>query len=240
MNQGGRSKKSSEAVDKNKTEKTDKRRVVLIDDHSLVRDGLSGLLSSRNYVIVASAGTAPEGLEAVRKQDPDLVILDLSLVQTDGLELIKQIKVERPKLPVLVISMHDETIYAERVLRAGARGYIMKKEPSDKIFEAISQILRGEIAVSDRVKQQMLSMASNGRRTEENVNSAFDRLSDRELQVFQLLGNGIRTREIAAQLHLSVKTVESYRENLKVKLNLPDGVALVRHAIQWSRSQAPA
>jgi len=215
-------------------------RVVVIDDHALVRDGLTGLLSSQGYSIAASAATAAEGLEAVRRESPDLVILDLSLVKADGLELIKQIKALTPTVPMLVISMHDESIYAERVLRAGARGYLMKKEPSDKIFAAIAQVLRGEIFASDRVKQSMLAVAATGRRADDVVGSVLDRLSDRELQVFQLLGNGIPTREIAAQLNLSVKTVESYRENLKVKLNLPDGAALVRHAIQWSRAQPAA
>lgn len=212
-------------------------RVVIIDDHCLVRDGLAGLLNSQGYVIAASAATAGEGLEAARKQKPDLVILDLSLMKADGLELIKQIKAEMPDLPMLVISMHDESIYAERVLRAGARGYLMKKEPSEKIFAAIAQVLRGEISVSDRVKQEMLAFATTGKRTADNPSSFIDRLTDREMQVFQLLGNGIPTREVAERLHLSVKTIETYRENLKVKLNVPDGAALVHRAIQWNKGQ---
>lgn len=214
-----------------------KARIVIIDDHSLVRDGLGGLLSSQGYIIAGSAATAAEGLAVIRTARPDLVILDMSLAKADGLELVKQIKSELPKLPMLVISMHDENIYAERVLRAGARGYIMKKEPSEKIFAAISQVLRGEIYVSERVKQEMLVFSATGKRTTEAPGSFLDALSDREMQVFKFLGEGIPTREIAARLHLSVKTIESYRENLKVKLNLPDGAALVHRAIQWNRSQ---
>jgi DNA-binding NarL/FixJ family response regulator len=211
-------------------------RIVIIDDHSLVRDGLAGLLSSQGFVIAGSAAAAGEGLDLARKQKPDLVILDMSLAKSDGLELVKQIKAEMPSLPMLVISMHDETVYAERVLRAGALGYVMKKEPSERIFAAIEQVLRGEIAVSDRVKQQMLAFSVSGKRGGDTTRSFMDQLTDREMQVFQLLGDGISTREIAERLHLSVKTIETYRENLKVKLNLPNGAALVQRAIQWNRT----
>jgi DNA-binding NarL/FixJ family response regulator len=217
-----------------------KARIVIIDDHSLVRDGLAGLLTSQGFTVAGSAATAGEGLELVRKERPDLAILDMSLAKADGLELIKQIKTELPDLSMLVISMHDENIYAERVLRAGARGYVMKKEPSEKILAAIDQVLRGEIFVSDRLKQDMLAFSLTGKRSSETPGSFLDLLSDREMQVFQLLGNGISTREVAERLHLSVKTIESYRENLKAKLNLPDGAALVQRAIQWNRGQPAA
>jgi len=142
-----------------------------------------------------------------------------------------------PKLPVLVISMHEESVYAERALRAGARGYLMKKEPSERIFTAIETLLRGEIFVSERIKQDMLQFTSSGKRLS-NEGEPLEHLTDREMQVFRLLGEGASTREIAEQLHLSVKTIESYRENLKTKLNLPDGAALLKRAIQWGRSQA--
>jgi DNA-binding NarL/FixJ family response regulator len=214
-----------------------KARIVIIDDHSLVRDGLAGLMGSQGYAVAGTAATAAEGLDLIRKQQPDLAILDMSLAKADGLELVKQIKTEMPKLAMLVISMHDENIYAERVLRAGARGYIMKKEPSEKIFAAIGQVLRGEIYLSERMKQNFLVFTATGKRPGEGSGSFLDALSDLEVQVFQLLGEGIPTREIAARLHLSVKTIESYRENLKVKLNLPNGAALVHRAIQWNRSQ---
>lgn len=221
-------------------ERKGKPRIVIIDDHSLVRDGLAGLLSTQGFAIAGSAASAGEGLDLVRKEKPDLAILDISLAKTDGLELIKQIKAERPGLPMLVVSMHDETIYAERVLRAGALGYVMKREPSERIFAAIAEVLRGEISISDRLKQHILAFSVTGKRAEEGTGSFLDALSDREMQVFQLLGDGISTREIAERLHLSIKTIESYRENLKVKLNLPDGAALVHRAIQWSKSQPVA
>jgi len=217
-----------------------KARIVIIDDHSLVRDGLAGLLNAQGFVIVGSAASAGEGLDVVRKSKPDLAILDISLAKTDGLELIKQIIAEMPTLPMLVISMHDETIYAERVLRAGARGYVMKKEPSERIFAAIAEVLRGDISISDRLKQHLLAFTMTGKRPDETPGSLLDALSDREMQVFQLLGEGISTREIAERLNLSVKTIESYRENLKVKLNIPDGAGLVYRAIQWSKSQPTA
>jgi DNA-binding NarL/FixJ family response regulator len=216
-----------------------KRRIVLIDDHPLVRQGLAQLINLRpGLAVVGEADTAADGLDVVRKETPDLVIMDMSLPKSDGLELLKQIKSEFPRLPMLVISMHDERLYAERVLRAGARGYLMKKEPSEKVFVAIDLVLRGEIFVSDRVKQDMLEYSATGRRPFQEGGSPLDHLSDRELQVFQLLGNGIPTREIAQQLHLSVKTIECYRENLKVKMNLRSGAELVQRAIQWSKSQA--
>jgi DNA-binding NarL/FixJ family response regulator len=215
-----------------------KHRIVLIDDHPLVRQGLAQLLNSRpNLAVEGEADSAATGIDLVRKHKPDLVILDLSLPKTDGLELLKQLKVEFPKLPMLVISMHDESVYAERVLRAGARGYVMKKEPSEKIFTAIDQILKGEIFVSDRIKHQMLEFSLTGKRTDGEGDPLVDRLTDRELEVFRLLGDGISTREIAERLHLSVKTIETYRENLKVKLNLHSGAELVQRAIQWGRSQ---
>jgi DNA-binding NarL/FixJ family response regulator len=215
-------------------------RIVIIDDHPLVRDGLAGLLTTQGFVIAGSAASAGDGLDVLRREKPDLAILDMSLAKADGLELLKQIKAEMPNMPMLVVSMHDETVYAERVLRAGARGYVMKKEPSEKIIGAITAVLNGEIAVSDRVKQEMLTMTVTGKRSTETEASIIDRLSDRELQVFQFLGEGIPTREIAERLHLSVKTIESYRENLKTKLNLPNGAALVQRAIQWHRFTSAA
>ncbi len=215
-----------------------KYRIVMIDDHPLVRQGLAQLLNSRPHLTVqGEADSAATGIELVRKHKPDLVILDLSLPKTDGLELVKQLKAESPKLPMLVISMHDESVYAERVLRAGARGYVMKKEPSEKIFAAIDQILKGEIFVSDRIKHQMLEFSLTGKKASGEGDPLVDRLTDRELEVFRLLGDGISTREIAERLHLSVKTIETYRENLKVKLNLRSGAELVQRAIQWGRSQ---
>ena len=216
-----------------------KCRIVLIDDHPLIRQGLAQLLGTRpRLTVIGEADSAGAGMEMVRKHKPDLVILDLSLAKADGLEVVKQLKAELPRLPVLVISMHEESVYAERVLRAGARGYVMKKEPSEKIFQAIEQVLRGEIFVSERIKQDMLQFSATGKRISNEGGEPLDHLTDREMQVFRLLGEGISTREIAERLHLSVKTIETYRENLKVKLNLPTGSALIQRAIQWGRSQS--
>ena len=175
-------------------------RIVIVDDHPVVREGLSRLLSSRiGLTVVGEAETAAEGLELVRKHKPNLVILDMSLAKSDGLELVKQIKAESPKIPMLVISMHDETVHAERVLRAGARGYLMKKEPSEKIFAAITQVMRGEISVSERVRQAMMETAVSGKRPIPEGGSSLDHLSDRELQVFQLVGNGQEVGSVGPQ-----------------------------------------
>ena len=152
-----KTKKATRGGKATSNEGAGKRRVVIIDDHPLVRQGLAQLINLRSgLAVIGEADTAARGLDIVRKEQPDLVIMDMSLPESDGLELVKQIKAELPRLPMLVISMHDERVYAERVLRAGARGYLMKKEPSEKVFQAIDNVLRGEIFVSDRVKQDML------------------------------------------------------------------------------------
>lgn len=217
-----------------------KYRIILVEDHPIVRQGLAQLINHQpGLTVIGEADTAARALELVRANKPDLVVLDVSLPKTSGLELIKQLKAEKPNLPMLVISMHDETLYAERALRAGARGYIMKKEPSEKMLLAINRVLKGEIYVSDRMKQKMLQHLVNNQLPDEN-GSPLDHLSDRELEVFQLLGNGFATRQIAEQLNLSIKTIESYRENLKLKLNVKSGAELIQHAIQWMKSEPAA
>src|ERR1043165_1812656 len=217
-----------------------KYRIILVEDHPIVRQGLAQLINHQpGLSVVGEAESAGRALELIRAQKTDLVILDVSLPKTNGLELIKQIKSEKPTLPMLVISMHDETLYAERALRAGARGYVMKKEPSEKMLLAINRVLKGEIYVSDRMKQKMLQHLVNNQVPDEN-GSPLDHLSDRELEVFQLLGNGFATRQIAEQLNLSVKTIESYRENLKLKLNVKTGAELFQHSIQWLKAETTA
>jgi DNA-binding NarL/FixJ family response regulator len=214
-----------------------KYRIILVEDHPIVRQGLAQLINHQpGLSVVGETDTAAKALELVRANKPDLVVLDVSLPKTNGLELIKQLKSEKPTLPMLVISMHDETLYAERALRAGARGYVMKKEPSEKMLLAINRVLKGEIYVSDRMKQKMLQHLVSNQVPDEN-SSPLDHLSDRELEVFQLLGNGFATRQIAEQLNLSIKTIESYRENLKLKLNVKSGAELIQHAIQWMKSE---
>jgi DNA-binding NarL/FixJ family response regulator len=226
-----RTKKSAAAPEATRS------RIILVEDHPIVRQGLAQIINGQpDLVVVGEADTAAKALELIRAGMPDLVILDVSLPKTNGLELIKQIKFEFPGLKMLIISMHDESLYAERALRAGARGYVMKKEPSEKMLLAINRVLKGEIYVSDRMKQRMLMHLVSNQPQVDN-STPLDHLSDRELEVFQLLGNGFATRQIAEQLNLSIKTIESYRENLKLKLNVKSGAELIQHAIQWMKSE---
>ena len=214
-----------------------KRRVFLVDDHPLVREGLANLINGQNDIVVCGeAEDSAQAMAGISEMRPDVALIDISLKNESGLELIKNLESQFPLVALIVLSMHDEALYAERALRAGARGYVMKKEPSEKIFEAIAHVLRGDIYVSERMKREMLESSVSGKRPGTEGGSILDRLTDRELQVFQLLGNGISTKEIAQRLNLSVKTIETYRENLKVKLNLRTGAELVQRAIQWSKS----
>jgi len=213
----------------------EKTRVLVVDDHPLLRDGLVRLIEGeKDLCLCGEAESAATTILAVDDDPPpDLVILDLMLGHADGLELVKQIRMLRPGLPVLVISMHDEAVYAERALRAGAAGFIMKKEAQGEVLAALRAVLRGEIYLSRRMK---VLLAQKGLGAEPGpllVPEANPPLSDRELQVFRLIGAGLPTRQIAAELRLSVKTIETYRENLKQKLDLPNARALVQRATRW-------
>jgi len=213
-----------------------KFRVLLVDDHPITRQGVSALINQeRNLEVAGEADTAPRAIELVTKLMPDIAIIDISLNSTSGIELIKNIRVPAPKLPILVMSMHDEGLFAERALRAGAQGYIMKQEASEKILTAIHRVLAGEIYLSEVMKEKMLHRVVSHKK--EETGFAIEQLSDRELEVFQLIGNGYSTRQIAERLNLSVKTIDSYREHLKIKLVLQNGADLVRYAIQWVKSQ---
>jgi DNA-binding NarL/FixJ family response regulator len=210
---------------------------MLVDDHPLMRQGMKTLIEQhRRFEVCGEADNAPRALELVAKLQPDLAIVDISLQSTNGIELTKGLRGLCPAMQVLIISMHDENVYAERALRAGAMGYLMKHEAGDKIIAALEQILDGEVHLSDGVKGRMLHRFVQ-HRTDALI-SPMEKLSDREMEVFQLLGNGYGTREIANLLKLSVKTIDSYREHLKEKLGLPTGNDLVRHAIQWTKSQS--
>jgi DNA-binding NarL/FixJ family response regulator len=187
-------------------------------------------------MVCCEADTAAQALDLAAAQKPDLALVDISLPDKNGLELIKDIHVLCPKVLILVVSMHDESLYAERVLRAGARGYIMKQEGGKKLVEAIRQVLSGHIYVSDKMSAHILEIFS-GRRSE-NAGSSVERLSDREFEVFQLIGEGKGTREIADHLHLSVKTVEVHRANIKEKLKVNTATDLIRYAVRWSEAQA--
>jgi DNA-binding NarL/FixJ family response regulator len=207
-------------------------RVFLVDDHRIVLEGLVNLINQEaNLSVCGQALDGQEALKNIAGAKPDLVILDISLKSSSGLELIKALKAQAPHLPILVLSMHNESLYAERSLRAGARGYIMKEEGTEKLVTAIHRVLEGQFYLSEPMTTKLLSQHVQGRSG--NKTSPLDILSDRELEVFHLIGQGRTTREIADQLHLSIKTVESYRENIKEKLQLQNATELIQHAIHW-------
>jgi len=202
----------------------------------MMRQGLAQLISAEpDLEVGGEAETAGQALEVIGALKPDLVLADISLPDKNGLELIKDFQSIQPGLPVLVISMHDESLYAERVLRAGGRGYIMKQEGGKKLMEAIRQVLGGQIYVSEKMSARILEIFS-GRRVEADT-SPVGKLTDREFEVFQLIGQGKGTRDIAAKLHLSVKTVEVHRMNIKAKLKLESASELIRFAVRWSETQ---
>jgi DNA-binding NarL/FixJ family response regulator len=213
-----------------------KHRILVVDDHPIVRQGLALLIDREpDLMVCGQAEEAHSAAQAIEARQPDLVLLDISLGGQDGLELLKQIRSRDAALPVLVLSMHDETIYAERVLRAGANGYIMKQEATDLVLTAIRRILDGEVYVPERVASRMLKHYARGSTLAPRPPLAT--LSDRELEVFRLIGAGHSTRQIAETLHLSVKTVESYQAHIKEKLVLRNARELQHHAIEWAISE---
>ncbi len=209
-----------------------KYRVLVVDDHPIVRQGLALLIDQEpDLVVCGEAEEAHSALAAIAGTRPDVLLLDISLPGPDGIELLKTIRSSDPALPVLVLSMHDESVYAERALRAGANGYIMKQEATENVLVALRRILRGEMYVSERVTSTMLRQIATGPGKPGRAPMA--RLSDRELEVFRLIGEGHGTRQIADELHLSVKTVESYQAHIKEKLALHTSRDLVQRAIEW-------
>ena len=222
---------------KSKTSK--KSRILIVDDHPMMRQGLAQLISAESDLeVCAEADNAGQALDLVKRHGPELILADISLPDKNGLELIKDVRALSPAALILVVSMHDETLYAERVLRAGARGYLMKQEGGKKLMEAIRQILSGHIYVSEKMSARILEVFS-GQHTREN-GSPVQRLTDREFEVFQLIGEGKGTREIAGHLHLSVKTVEVHRAHIKEKLELKSATDLVRYAVRWCESHDAA
>ena len=216
---------------------SDKTRVLIVDDHPLLRQGITRLINAeKDLMVCGEADEAPKTLDAITASKPGIVILDISLKGASGIEVLKNIRARYPKLPVLVLSMHDEVVYAQRALKAGASGYIMKHEAMEKVLIALRRALSGEIYLSDRLGARMLNQLVGGRTTP-NI-SPIEELSDRELEVFSLIGQGHGTRPIAEKLHLSVKTIESHRAHIKEKLNLKSAAELVHHAIQWVQSEA--
>ena len=212
------------------------RRLLIVDDHPMMRNGLAQLIDSEGDLKVsAQADTARQAVELVSKQKFDLALLDISLPDKNGLELLKDLRALQPDLPILVVSMHDELIYAERVLRGGGRGYIMKQEGGEKFIRAIRQVLAGQIYVSEKMSARILEIFSG--RKNETESSPVAKLTDREFEVFQLIGQGVSTRKCAEQLHLSIKTVEVHRGHIKEKLDLKDATALVHQAIRWFEAE---
>jgi len=211
-----------------------------VDDHAVVRFGIAQLINRQSDLVVCGEHEdASKALDAISKVRPDLVIADLSLKDSSGLELMRNIKVQFPGLPILVVSVHDESIYAEIAFRAGALGYLMKQEALEKIPTAIRRVLSGNVYVSDALAAKMLQQQIRGQAADIQE-SPIKSLSDREVEVFQLIGHWKKTKEIAAELHLSVKTVEYYREQIKRKLNLKDASELTQYATAWAQRQVPA
>ena len=216
-----------------------KRGILVVDDHPFMRAGLAQLIDRQADLRVrGEAGNPAEAFQALAQTKPDLILTDLTMPGRSGLEFIKDLRAIQPDLAVLVISMHDEVVYAERALRAGARGYIMKDAGGENLLAAIRQILRGEIYVSPRMSARILEGLSTPR--PRGSSSPIEKLTDREFEVFQLIGQGKSTREIAQQLHLSTKTVDVHRSNIKAKLGLGDVTALIRHAVRWVETQQQA
>jgi DNA-binding NarL/FixJ family response regulator len=208
-------------------------RILVVDDHPIVREGLVGVMNrTPDMTVCAEAETTFQALEALKAAKPDLAVVDISLGERSGIDLIKDFKIRMPELLIVVHSMHDESLYAERCLRAGAKGYVMKQESPQRLLQAIRRVLRGEISLSETMTKRLLHRFS-----EKQSASPLDLLTDREFQVLDLIGRGHPTREIARLLHLSGKTVQTHREHLKEKLNLKDAIALVKYAVQWVDSQ---
>ncbi len=215
-----------------------KHRIFLVEDHPVTREGLADFINQMaDLEVCGEATTVSQALLAIEAQKPDLVVIDLSLANgSNGLELIKDLAARDGRLRMLVLSGHDEILYAERALRAGAKGYVMKQEPTMQVMEAIRKILRGETYLSKAMKERMLHRLTGEKSAP--LASEIEQLSDRELEVYRLLGQGRGTRQIAAALHLSISTVETYRTNIKQKLRLNSAPELVRHAVEWVHCQS--
>ncbi len=212
-----------------------KKEIVIVDDHPMMRKGLAQTLDNElEFDVVAQFDQAEEAIKNFDDLSPDLMIVDVSLPGMSGLELVKHLISRDPDVKILVVSRHDESLYAERVIRAGAKGYVMKLEAGEVLVKAVRKILKGGIYVSEEVSEKLLMGMAGGKDMSE---SPIDQLSDRELEVFELTGKGNSTREIAEKLHLSIKTVESYRARIKTKLNLENATELMVHAVKWVENE---
>ena len=214
-----------------------KTKILLVDDHPLVREWLTNLINEEtDFEVCGQAGDAREALDLIGKLSPRIAVVDISLEGGSGLELIKDIKAQHPEVAALVLSMHDEALYAERAMRAGAAGYIMKREATGKVLEALRTVLAGGLFFSHAVNAQLAQKLVQGGGDKPTV---VEILSDRELEVFQLLGRGYNTRQISEQLNVGFKTVHAYCARIKEKLNLANINELVFHAVRWHESQQP-
>jgi DNA-binding NarL/FixJ family response regulator len=215
-----------------KSAPSDPKQIVIVDDHPLFRKGLEQLIHSEGvFAVCGQADNASEAMDVIRKLGPDLAIVDLSLPGANGIELIKNIRAEFPKLPILVLSMHDESLYALRSLRAGADGYVMKHEAMANVITAIREVFNGRPYLSPAMAAQVITKFAT--RQDEGEADAVERLSDRELEILELIGKGHDVRQIAKQLHLSPKTVETHRSHIKDKLDLKNSREVARFALQW-------
>jgi DNA-binding NarL/FixJ family response regulator len=216
---------------------TEKSRIFLVDDHAMFRDGLRQLIDREpDLTVCGDAAEADSALQEIRKLKPDLVVVDITLGGTSGIDLIKAIKNENEDFPVLVVSMHDESLYAERALRAGAMGYVMKQEPAKTVKTAIRKVLGGDMHLSEKMSSSVISRFMRG--SDEVPPSPLEKLSDRELEVFQMLGMGKGVRQIAEEMNVTIPTVNSFRNRIKEKLQLKSSTEVMLHAIHWSREDS--
>jgi len=215
-----------------------KRKVFLVDDHPLVREWLTNLINQQpDLVVCGETESAPQALQAIAQARPDVAIVDISLKDSSGIELIKSLKQSQPAVAVLVLSMHDESLYAERALRAGAKGYIMKRETTKKVIDAIRRVLEGKLYISNIVAEAITARSVTGKVPASQT--PIEQLSDRELEVFEMLGQGLGTRQIAETLRVSIKTVQVYCARMKEKMNLGSGTELLREAFRWNETKHP-
>jgi DNA-binding NarL/FixJ family response regulator len=213
-----------------------KKKILIVDDHPIMRKGLASTLESEHgYEIAFQLERAEEVLDLLDQHDVDLMIIDVSLPGMNGIELVKNVIFQKPNQKMLVISRHDESLYAERALRAGAKGYIMKFVSSDILLKAVRKILNGGIYVSEEMGEKLLLNAMTGKKS--LFDSPIDILSDRELEVFELIGKGKSSSEIAEQLHLAVKTIETYRSRIKEKMDFKNSTEMVFHAVKWVETE---
>ncbi|MBU0506076.1 MAG: response regulator transcription factor [bacterium] len=214
----------------------EQKRVFIVDDHPIVRHGLKKIFEQEaDLTVCGEAEDVATALKEIQEKAPDLIVVDLSLKNSNGLDIIKAVKTTND-IPIIVLSIHDETIYAERVLRAGAKGYVMKQEAADQLIIAIRKVMTGEIFVSDKMGKYLLQKYIDGGAMADFV-SPISKLSDREIEIYRLIGEGRSTRQIAEDLALSIKTVESHRAHIKQKLRLKSGTELVHNAVQWVQSE---